>query len=251
MTRKSHMALPLGNTLTKLLGATLATAALAAPAQAAVINFESGYATSVAAGDVYVESGYQLYFGDRDQVSTGTAVGSVVDATDTWACPNTSCPTNGDGLYYAATNSSFVWLSAENGSAFQIKSLDASFLGAGVTLSGFPILSGYLRMQAFRADSTYELIDLPLYGPESTGFEFANYALNEPWASMDFVEVAMFGFACNTAGSCSRLNTNEAQFAIDNIVLEEALAAVPEPGTVAIFGIGLMGLIAGARRRNV
>lgn len=250
MIRKSHMASPVPTTLTRFLGATLAAAALAAPAQAAVINFESGYATSVASGEVFVENGYQLYFADRDQTSIGTAAGAMVDATDVWACPNTSCPTNGDGMYYAATNSSFVWLSSQTGGAFQIKSIDASFLGAGVTLSGFPILSGYLRMQAFRADDTYELIDLPLFGPASTGFEFGTYTLNDPWSSMDFVEVAMFGFACNTAGTCSRLDTNEAQFAIDNIVLEEAVAAVPEPGTAAIFGLGLMGLVAGARRRK-
>lgn len=248
MIRKSQMALPSTSTFTKLAGALLAATVLAAPAQAGVVRFDTGYSMPVVHGDVWVESGYKLVFDAyNDNADSNTAVGSIIDGSDPWPCVEMACPISGDGSYYGAFNDSVVWLSAEReGGEFQLKSIDASFIGAYADLGSYPAISGLLRMQAIRADNSYELIDLPLFGPGANGFQFDTYSLLEPYASMSFVEIAMFGMVCNASLSCSAFNSNQGQFAIDNIVL----VAVPEPASAAIFGLGMMGLVAGARRRK-
>lgn len=248
MIRKSQMALPSTSTFTKFAGAVLAATVLAAPAQAGTIGFNADYSMPVVHGDIWVENGYKLVFDAyNDNADENTAVGSIIDGSDPWPCENMACPISGDGTYYGAFNDSIVWLSsATQGAQFQIKSIDASFIGAFPNLGGYPAISGLLRMQAFRADYSYELIDLPLFGPGANGFQFDTYTLLAPWSDMKFVEVAMFGMVCNASLSCSAFNSNQGQFAIDNIVLAE----VPEPASAAIFGLGLMGLVAGARRRK-
>lgn len=249
MIRNPKMSLPsLTAPLAKFAGAVLAATALAAPAQAGTIGFNADYSMPILHGDTWVENGYKLVFDAYNSNADGnTAVGSIIDGSDPWPCVGMACPIGGDGTYYGAFNDSVVWLSsATSGAQFQIKSIDASFIGAFPNLGDYPAISGLLRMQAFRADSSYELIDLPLFGPGANGFQFDTYTLLEPWSSMNFVEIAMFGMVCNTAGSCSAFNSNQGQFAIDNIVLAE----VPEPASAAIFGLGLMGLAARARRRN-
>lgn len=248
MIRKSQMALPSTSTITKFAGALLAAAVLAAPAQAGVVRFNADYSMPIVHGDTWVESGYQLLFDAyNSNADSNTGVGSIIDGSDPWPCVDMACPIGGDGSYYGAFNDSVVWLSsATQGAQFQLKSIDASFIGAFPNLGGYPAISGLLRMQAFRADSSYEVIDLPLFGPGANGFQFDTYDLLEPYASMNFVEIAMFGMVCNASLSCSAFNSNQGQFAIDNIVLAE----VPEPASAAIFGLGLMGLVAGARRRK-
>lgn len=248
MIRKSQMALPSTSTFTKFAGAVLAATVLAAPAQAGVVRFDADYSMPVAHGDVWVENGYKLVFDAYHPDADGnTAVGSIIDGSDPWPCVDMACPIGGDGTYYGAFNDSVVWLSSKtNGAQFQLKSIDASFIGAFADLNAYPAISGLLRMQAIRADNTYELIDLPLFGPGANGFQFDTYSLLAPWSTMNFVEIAMFGMVCDASLTCVPFSSNQGQFAIDNIVLAE----VPEPVSAAIFGLGLIGLVAGARRRK-
>jgi len=246
MTRKSHSALPLASSLTKLAATLIGAAAIAAPAHAGTISFESADPSAIyGSGDTYYESGYKLTFEAFDFTAAGSAVGSIVDSNDPGTCMNTSCPNNGS-LFYGAFNDSIVILnSATNGAQFQLKSIDASFIGAGALLEDFPIVSGYLRMLGVFADNSYVTINIPLYGPDNNGFSFDSWTMSPAVAAMNFVQLEMFGFVCSEV-TCSAFSSNEAQFAIDNIVLAE----VPEPATAAIFGLGLMGLIGGARRRK-
>jgi len=246
MTRKSHSALPLASSLTKLAATLIGAAAIAAPAHAGTISFESADPSAIyGSGDTYYESGYKLTFEAFDFTAAGSAVGSIVDSNDPGTCMNTSCPNNGS-LFYGAFNDSIVILnSATNGAQFQLKSIDASFIGAGAVLEDFPIVSGYLRMLGVFANNSYVTIDIPLYGPDNNGFSFDSWTMSPAVAAMNFVQLEMFGFVCSEV-TCSAFSSNEAQFAIDNIVLAE----VPEPATAAIFGLGLMGLIGGARRRK-
>lgn len=252
MTRKSHMALPsLTSSLSKFAAAALGAAAIAAPAQGATLNFDAGAGALFGSGDNWHEQGYKLTLEAYNPADVGSLVGAIVDTSDPGYCISMACPINGQGGYYGAFNDSVVWVESETaGASFMVKSIDASFIGLDAALGGYPIYSGLLRMQGFLADGSYLLQDLLLDGPSSQGFLFGSYSPFETFANTAFVSVAMFGFACDNSGSCSAFDSNRGQFAIDNLVLEGALAEVPEPASLALFGLGLLGLAARARRRN-
>jgi hypothetical protein len=250
MTQHARFASPiLGSTLAMLCSATIGAAILAAPAQAATIGFENGYG-AVAHGETYQESGFSLYFDANKTGADGsTGVGAFVDGSDPWAC-DMACPVNNSSMYYGAFNDSVVWITAEDSNPFRILGLDASFIGNTTELSGYPAVSGLLRAQGFRADGSYTYIDLALDGPSNAGFGFGGYDFGA-FSQLAFTEIALFGFVCNGAGDCSAFNTNQGQFAIDNLNLESGAAAdVPEPATALLFGLGIAGLAASARRRR-
>ena len=247
MIRKSHVAAPLGSTLTKFIGATLGAVAIAAPAQAGVIGFETGYGMAFGSGETYSEAGFNLLFEAFDSSAVGTAVGSILDGTDPTACVDMACPVGNEGQYYGAFNDSIIWInSGTAGQRFNVKSFDASFIGADPNLASYPIYAGLLRIQGWLADGSSTYTDFLLDRPGQTGFDFGSYLAPSAFSSLDFVQVAMFGFTCNAAGSCNAFTTNRGQFALDNL----ELTAVPEPPSALIFGLGLAGLIAGARRRK-
>ena len=247
MTRKSHVALPLGSTLTKILGATLASAVLAAPAQAGVIGFETGYGMGFGSGETYSEAGFNLLFEAYDFEAVGSAVGSIIDGTDPFACVDMACPVGNDSYYYGAFNDSIIYVTSQTaGQRFNVKSFDASFIGANASLGGYPFVSGLLFIQGLLADGTSTSVYYNLLGPTANGFTFNSYVTPSAFSSLDFVQIAIYGMACDAAGSCSAFNTNQGQFGIDNL----ELTAVPEPASALIFGLGLAGLVAGARRRK-
>lgn len=249
MIRKSHVALPLGSTLTKILGATLASAVLAAPAQAGVIGFETGYGMAFGSGETYSEAGFDLLFEAYDFEAVGSAVGSIIDGTDPFACVDMACPVGNDSYYYGAFNDSIIYVTSQiAGQSFNVKSFDASFIGADANLGTYPVVAGLLRIQGWLADGSTTYLNFQLDGPSPSGFEFGHYLAPSAFSSLDFIQIAIFGLACNSAGTCAPFQTNQGQFGIDNLELIAA-AEVPEPATALIFGLGLAGMVAGSRRK--
>jgi hypothetical protein len=246
MIRKLHPAAPRG--LHKLLGAALvAAAAAAAPAHAGVIDFE-GYAGAVGGGEVWEQSGYSVgFYANTADGGVGTLVGQFIDGNES-SCDTQSmaCPANSSGTYYGALNDSYLDMMFTAGAGFQLKSFDASFIGGSSSLSSYPNPPGLIRVQAFRANGSYLVQDYWLNGPTPTGFKLNHFNATGAFANTTFVEAIVFGYSCNSSGSCSAFSTDKGQFAIDNITTTD----VPEPATAAIVGLGLLGLGAARRRRN-
>jgi hypothetical protein len=249
MIRNSH--------LQKLLGAALfAAAAAAAPAHAGVITFEDGYGPVGGMDssnpdswtyDAYREAGYAIGFYSNVPGGEGSLVGSFIDG-DVDSCDTSSmaCPANKSGKYYAALNDSYMDIVFEAGAGFKLKSFDASFVGSSPSLASYPNPPGLIRVQGFRANGTYLTQDFWLNGPTASGFQLNHFDAAGAFANEIFVEALVFGYSCDTAGSCKAFQTNKGQFAIDNI----AMTDVPEPATAAIVGLGLLGLGAARRRRK-
>ena len=248
MIRKLHFAAtrPSG-TFKKLAAAALGAASLAAvPAQAGVIGFE-GYYGPVEGTQVYSESGFNFgFYANVAGGGAGSFVGEFIDGADPTYCVNMACPVNNPSMYYGALNDSYIDITSETaGRSFQVKSLDASFIGASTVLGSYPTYPGFLRLQGIRADGTYALQDFLFGRPPAAGFQFGHYNTTASFAAEKFVELLMFGFTCDTGGNCSAFQTMQGQFGIDNLELVE----VPEPASALMVGLGLLGL-AGARRRK-
>jgi hypothetical protein len=225
---------------TVLLAAFLATSAAAA--QADVLNFDAQVgSTTVNAGDVIPVGKYYI-----EGAGHGGMAGRIGSSADCAAL--LQCPANGNGAYYSALQDGYFFLGMLDRSAFSLKSLDASFIGSGK--SSYPDIAGLLYLTAFGVNGIIDEVYLNLTGPTSGSFNFTNYDLSGFAGGKMFTELRVASYACDENGNCGR-TTNTAQFAIDNIVTIDAVntSAVPEPGSFALLGLGLFGLLA-ARRRS-
>lgn len=229
-------------TFRKLVGAAAVGASLCAAtiAHAGVLDFETPVdAPFVFAGDVLQMGSYYV-----EGAGTAGFVGAIGTSE---SCFGVQCPVNNATNYYAGLDDGYMFFGMLDGSAFSIGSLDASFIGAG--LPSYPAVAGLLYVTAF--DATGSIVDeiyLSLAGPTGGNFNFATYDLTGFGGGALFTDVRIASYACDATGNCDRTQ-NQAQFALDNVVTINA-SDVPEPGTFALMGLGVLGLRACSRRRT-
>lgn len=224
--------------------AAIATALLAAPAaQADILNFEQVQDSpfvfnlnTLQFGNFWVQ-GYNGIADDE-----GSFVGAIVDGADAGTCVGISCPVNNPTSYYAALDDAFMYFGMMDNSKFRLRSLQASYIGAG--LASYPATAGVLVLQGYDAKgiAVGSEVQLGLGGPTGGAFNFGAYDLSSTIGQYEVSFVRVLGYSCH-ASPCNR-NSNYANFAIDNIV------TIPEPTSWVLMGLGLLGLGAFSRRRS-
>ncbi|WLI90259.1 NF038120 family PEP-CTERM protein [Massilia sp. R2A-15] len=209
-------------------------------AQAGVLDFEAPVDSPFFFSGGYVEMGdfwVQTYGG----ALSSDLVGALVDGSDPGTCFSVACPVNNSSHYFAGLDDGYFYFGMTNDASFKVKSLQASFIGAGQ--ASFPDISGMLVLQGFdiTGHTVGNALQLGLAGPTNGQFNFATYNLGT-FSNNDVSFVRVLGYSCDASANCLR-NTNLANFAIDNIV------TVPEPTSWAMLGLGLAGLALSRRRR--
>lgn len=227
----------------KTIGQIVLSAALAigGVAQAGTLNFEGNPQSpfvlagqQVKIGDYWMEA----YGGDQQ----GDMVGAFVKGSEPETCATGNCPVNNVSQYYTGLNDGYFYFGRNDNTAFRLGSLSASFVGAGQ--DSFPDMAGQLLVQGFDAAGQLlgPTVRLALAAPENGQFSFQRFNLGK---LTDFYSsVLVFGLECDAGGKCFR-GGGMANFAIDDI------ATIPEPGSLALFGLGMGGFALASRRRRV
>lgn len=227
----------------KLLRILAATTALVCASGAAlavdVMTFDSMDPTLLGHLQGVTEGAYTLALdaGKSGAVGGQDLVGAVGDAS---ICFNLTCPANGTGQFFAALNDGVPFLFREDGGSFTFKGFDASFIAAEGAV--VPSTSLILVVQGYLGSSlvAQQQFNFP------SAISFANYAMSAAFANTLLTEVDFIGYSCVVGSTTCSRSFDTAQFALDNLTMAPP---VPEPGTYALFGLGLVGVVLARRRR--
>lgn len=206
---------------------------VAIDAPATVIDFENVDTTYapfgglITGGDYVTQSGYFFQGLESDGIS-GSLVGALINGADPSTCLSDQCPAGNATNYIAALDDGIIGFGKLDGSKTTLLSFDAAFL-TSPDASSIDV-PGLLAIQTNFADGSYSnaFYNLGAIGKGGTT-AFQTYQVANARAAISFYA---FAYRCDAAGMCKAFQTNEGQFAFDNIRFDDAAAvAVPESAT--------------------
>jgi len=131
---------------------------------------------------------------------------------------------------------------------------DGVVSGKNVAYNGYSNSAGLSDAEGFTFNSAYftavhvPLVDLQLRAYDSKGI--LKYSFN---TTLDHkarnIDLDWTGISSMTMAGFRAGTNSTTWFAMDNLVVNEAVNAVPEPGSIALLGLGIAGLMAGRRRK--
>ena len=213
------------------ISAVIAAAALSPQVHAAtVIDFEPpAPADLYPAGHSFTQNGYKMTVGfDFGIVDKAIALGDAA-------------PSNNATQYYSQLNEGELILKREDGGLFSLDGFDAAFVPLIPAASGTTVMVAFAT---FGDGSPQSGLFFVFAGSSSSHFPFANYSNFSVFTGVKQIEF----FTCSFDGTnpCLKPVQNNGQFALDNIHVTSA--PIPEPTTVALFSLGLVGLALSRRR---
>ncbi|MBW8846993.1 MAG: PEP-CTERM sorting domain-containing protein [Burkholderiales bacterium] len=214
------------------LAATLACSA--AFAGGGTITFDSVLPNILTNGDVTTEGNAVI-----TTVGQGGFDGSISDQS---SCFLAICPSGNATQFYAALNDGGLNIKLFDG-GLNLTGLDFGFvlpLSAALDFSvGQLLVTG---IDALGGSTTIQR-DFDLQDANGN-YNFSHWDFDTGFASSWFQSVTISSCLYDGNGGCVNPAENQAQFAVDNI------GYLPEPGSVALVGVSLAGLLAAKRRRR-